>query len=220
MNFEKRLIARLEGLISQSDEVLSTHMPNPPNMIGFATLDTEKYQKWKASSENLIKVICGSESNYLENFRKETKRGGHRGCVNAGKGILSAVKDDVDAGLLVSVRSLAVAEIFSDFIEIAEHLLRQGYKDPAASLTGAVLEDSLRKLAESNSITVKNSDDISVLNNKLADQEAYNRLVQKQIHAWKSVRDSADHGKFADYKTEDVEDLIRGVKRFITEHVA
>ena len=29
---------------------------------------------------------------------------------------------------------------------------------------------------------------------KLADKEIYTRLIQKQIQAWKAIRDSADHG--------------------------
>jgi hypothetical protein len=220
MAFEKRLIERLDQLITKADDVLATHTPNPPNVIGFPTLSNEKFQQRKASSENIVKVICGAESSYLQNFIKETKRGAHRGCVNAGKGILLAVKEDVEAGMITSVKSLAEAEVFTDFVEIADHLLKQGYKDPSASLIGAVLEDSLRKLAENSSISIKSSDDISALNNKLADKEIYSRLIQKQIHAWKGIRDSADHGKFSEYKTEDVKDMISGVSRFITEYQA
>lgn len=215
---EERLIARLDRLIEKADKVLATHTPNPPGYIGFATLDAEITQAWKASSENLIKTICGEESSYFKNFIKETKRGEYQDSVKSGKGILQALKEDVESGLITNIRSLAVAEVFTDFIEIADHLLTQGYKDPAASLTGAVLEDSLRKIAESNDIVVKKSDDISALNNKLADKEIYNRIVQKQIHAWKAVRDNADHGKFAEYTIDDVKDMLRGVIRFITEH--
>lgn len=92
-------IGRLDTLIRDADVVLSTHTPNPPGMIGFATLDEGKFQQWKASSENIIKTICGKDSGYLENFKKETKSGAYQSCVEAGRGILLAVKDDVDAGL-------------------------------------------------------------------------------------------------------------------------
>lgn len=100
---------RLESLINETDAVLKTHTPNPPNMIGFATLDTEKYQQWKTSSENIIQSICGSTSNYLENFKKETKSGGRTVCVKAGRGILVALKEDINAGVYGNLQQNATA---------------------------------------------------------------------------------------------------------------
>lgn len=218
MRMEEILTARLSSLIEKADSVLATHRPNDPGMIGFSTLDPELTQAWKASSENIIATICSKESSYYQNFIKETKRGEYRDSVRSGKGILQALKEDVEAGLITNIKFLAVAEVFVNFIEMAAHLLTQGYKDPAASLIGAVLEDSLRKIAENNEVAVKNSDDISALNNKLADKGAYNRIVQKQIHAWKAIRDHADHGKFDEYSADDVADLIKGVTRFVAEN--
>ena len=93
------------------------------------------------------------------------------------------------------------------------------YKDPAASLIGAVLEDGLRKIADKNGIQVKNGDDIGSLNTKLADKGVYNHLVRKQIQAWKGIRDSADHGKFEDYNKDDAKAMLEGVNRFLTENL-
>jgi uncharacterized protein (TIGR02391 family) len=124
LNNLSQAVNRLDQLIAQADAVIATHTPNPPNMIGFATLSTEKFQQWKASSENIIKTICGPESNYYENFKKETKRGGHKSCVNAGKGILSALKDDIDAGLYplpsppVTMSDISAATVTSDTVSL------------------------------------------------------------------------------------------------------
>ena len=70
-----------------------------------------------------------------------------------------------------------------------------------------------------NNIEVKDGDDISSLNTKLASKGVYNRLAQKQVQAWKAVRDNADHGKFGEYKKEDVVAMLSGVKRFLTENL-
>jgi hypothetical protein len=77
----------------------------------------------------------------------------------------------------------------------------------------------LRQIAQKHIIDIKSDNDIGALNTKLADKEIYNRLVQKQIQAWKAIRDSADHGKFSDYKTEDVKYMLEGVQRFLTENL-
>src|SRR5204862_4943857 len=61
-------------------------------------------------------------------------------------GALRALRRDYEAGFLTRVQSLVRAELFVDFLEMAEHLLQQGYKDPAAVLIGSVLEEHLRAL--------------------------------------------------------------------------
>jgi hypothetical protein len=217
-NAKDKLIERIKQLEEKAQRVKATHKPNPPNVIGFPTLDDDIFNEWKANAENLILKVSDSDSPYYKNFIKEVKDG-HRSNVDSGVGILRALKEDIELGLLLTVKELAIAEVFTDFLDMAKHLLDAGYKDPSASLVGAVLEDGLRKICEKNSIQVKGSDDIGALNTKLADKEVYNRLVQKQIQAWKAIRDSADHGKFGDYKKEDIGSMLEGVQRFLTENL-
>ncbi|NMB56556.1 hypothetical protein GYA19_01290 [Candidatus Beckwithbacteria bacterium] len=54
---------------------------------------------------------------------------------------------------------------------------------------------------------------------QITDKEVYSRLIQKQIQAWKAIRDSADHGKFGDYKADDVKAMLEGVQRFLVENL-
>ena len=44
------------------------------------------------------------------------------------------------------------AELFADFLEMADYLLSEGYKDPAAVLGGSMLEEHLRQLRQSMDI--------------------------------------------------------------------
>src|SRR5450759_204540 len=46
-------------------------------------------------------------------------------------GILRGLRADYAAGYLTTVEELIHADLFSDFLEMAEHLLKQGYKDPS-----------------------------------------------------------------------------------------
>ena len=61
-------------------------------------------------------------------------------------GTLKALRADYDAGRLQSCQELIHADLFSDFLEMAEHFLENEYKDPAAVMAGGVLEEHLRKL--------------------------------------------------------------------------
>lgn len=215
---KEKLIGRIDQLLQKAEKVKATHKPNPPNVIGFPTLDEDAFLEWKTNSENLLILIAGEESSYYKNFVNRVKDG-HKSHVDFGIGVLRALREDLELGYLTKIKDLAMAEVFTDFLDIASHLLDNGYKDPAASLIGAVLENGLRKIAEKNNISVKSSDDIGSLNTKIADREIYNRLIQRQIQAWKAIRDSADHGKFSEYKTDDVKFMLEGVRQFLAENL-
>lgn len=81
------------------------------------------------------------------------------------------MKEDVELGHLARVRALITADVFSDFLEMADHLLDAGYKDPAASLVGAVLENGLRTVATDHHITVKTRDDLGSLTAAFAERQ-------------------------------------------------
>ncbi len=57
---------------------------------------------------------------------------------------LKALRRDCQEGFLTNIQGLVRAEVFADFLEMAEYLLGQGDKDAAAVLVGGVLEEALR----------------------------------------------------------------------------
>ncbi|MDE0269023.1 MAG: hypothetical protein OXI96_08315 [Acidimicrobiaceae bacterium] len=137
--------------------------------------------------------------------------------VKAGLGILQAASKDIEDGYLTTLEKMVVAEVFSDLLDQADHLLKHGYYIPAASLTGAILENGLRALAKQKNIPVKTKDNLTTLNNKLAAKNTYSRLRQKQVAVWIDVRNAADHGEFAKVTKNDVAELVRGVQNFLAE---
>lgn len=125
--------------------------------------------------------------------------------------------EDLVGGYLFNVRTLVAAEVFSDFLEMAQHLLDNGYKDPAASLTGAVLEDGLRRVCTKH--TISTTGDLSSQNTKLGDASVYNRLMQKRVAVWIAVRNHADHGQFSEYTEADVRQMLSGVTELLSAHL-
>ena len=125
--------------------------------------------------------------------------------------------EDIEQDYIETVRQLITAEVFSDLLEQAKYLLNNGYKAPAASLAGAVLENGFRSIASRNEIQVRNGDDLSSLDQKLASKAIYNRLVQKKISVWIDVRNAADHGRFNDFADDDVDGLISGTESLLAD---
>jgi hypothetical protein len=218
MPIEERIVSRLDELIEKGDEVLGTHKPNPPNVIGFPTLASGRFAEWQTQVESFLITLLGQEHVYVQNFRGRVQEG-FRSHVHMGQGILRAVKEDILGGYVSDLKTLVSAEIFTDFLEMAEHLSEYGYKDPAASLCGAVLEDGLRRIASNAGIKLKSREDLSSLNHKCADAGVYNRLIQKKIQVWIDVRNSADHGQFDEYTAQDVEEMLKGVNQFLSDFV-
>jgi hypothetical protein len=137
-------------------------------------------------------------------------------------GVARAIKHDLDNGLLVHFKALVQADVFADFLEMGEYLLQEGYKDAAAVIIGSVLEDSLRKLAEAKGIPLTQTSGkpmtIEPLNVELAKQDAYSKLVQKQITSWAHIRNKAAHGEFGEYNKEQVQMMLLFVQSFASEH--
>jgi hypothetical protein len=102
---------------------------------------------------------------------------------------------------------------------MAEHLLGEGYKDPAASLAGAVLEDGLRRIARNNEITVSAGDNLNSLRDKCVEKKIFNNLVRQQITGWTTLRNFADHGRFDDYTGQQVGSMISDVRSFPAIHL-
>ena len=199
-----------------------------------AVLEADFY-RWKVRAENLVIRICGKDNTYLQALREAEKveapgqpaywspdfvwglRRIH--YKEAAYGVLQGLLSDLEAGLLMNIKELAIAEVFADFLEMAEHLLENDYKDPAALLIGAVLEDGLRRIATKHSIPVKNSDNISALNQKLYQKNIYDKLIFEQIKAWSTIRNYAAHGHFEKYQEEDVRDMLKGVRDFLIKQL-
>jgi len=171
MEVEKAL-ERLKFLIGMGDTVSSSRSLRER---GIDVDDVELFSQWRTSSLSFLKAFPPDYVYYRE-FEARCKDLSLED-VEHGLGVLQAARDDIEGGYLQNVETLISAKVFSDFLEMAEHLLDNGYKDPAASLIGAVLEDSLRRICNNESITVKSDDNISSLNKKLADKRSvYNRL--------------------------------------------
>lgn len=206
-----RIIGRLDGLIDMGEQVLRTQ-----NSDGY--VETGLVQQWRTSSMAFLDAVLGPNSTHYHQFENRCK-GYDIGDAKNGIGILKAAREDIKGGYLQKIEALVSAEVFSDFLEMAEHLFENDYKEPAASLIGAVLEDGLRRICVTNKIDVERRDGINSLNKKLTENKVYNPLQQKQIQVWNDIRNNADHHHFDEYKKEDVKDMLAGVQRFLSEYI-
>jgi len=167
-----------------------------------------------------IEAISSSDSAYVREAKYKTQTGEYKArSISILVGVLQALREDYNLGYLRTLKELIHADVFSDFLEMANHLMSEGYKDPAAVLAGGVLEEHLRQLCNKSGIAITDGKDFKkadLLNSELAKVTAYSKLDQKNIVAWLDLRNKAAHGRYSDYTLEQVELLIGSIRDFIT----
>ena len=170
-----------------------------------------------------LRRLAPPGSSYIESAADALEHPGDARWASTLEGILKALRSDYEAGYLQSVHELLHASVFADFLEMADHLLNEGYKDPAAVLAGGVLEEHLRKLCEKNGIDTESAGSpkkADMLNSQLTKAGAYEKLDQKNVTAWLDLRNKAAHAKYEEYAKEQVALMTQGVRDLLTRHPA
>lgn len=209
---------RVDELINIAGQVLTTS-----RLGDFGSyVSSEQFSEFRSASLSFLRNTFGTEHPFYLEFNKQAKDATPYNT-EQGRGILKAVKQEIEGGWLFTVKGLISAEIFSDFLEMAEYLLQEGYKDPSAVVTGSVLEEHIRQLCLKNSIPIEISKDgklfpkkVDLMNSELASANIYNKLDQKSITSWLELRNKAAHGKYSEYTKEQVELMFQGVTNFIS----
>ena len=140
-----------------------------------------------------------------------------------------------DEGVLISPRLAIAHEIEGDILDIAQKQVEASEQNTdtthkqlqlgiAAFLAGAALEDALRRLCDTNSISY-NPQRTSISNLQTAlyqpskQIEVISGSENKQITAWGDARNKADHGRFSEITHSEVLSMVIGVRGFIDKRL-
>ena len=77
----------------------------------------------------------------------------------------------------------------------------------------------MRKLCDKHGQIVPDKTTIGKLNDTLMKAGVYDKLIHKRITALADIRNNADHGHFDKYKKDDVEDMVKYVRRFTADYL-
>lgn len=212
------LIKRVDQLIEQGEAVLATRVRQPHSG---ESVDFGKWVGFRSAALSFIERAYGPAQSHYKEFNRAAG-GTSPFNIEAGISILESIKDEISGGWLFSLKGLITAEVFADFLEMAEYVLAQDYKDPAAVVAGSVLEEHLRQLCTSHEIDIeveskgklvpKKADQ---MNADLAKAEIYDKLDQKAVTTWLDLRNKAAHGKYEEYNKEQVQQMLWGITEFL-----
>ena len=214
----ERTKTRIDQLLDKGRALLAA--PYTTSNLGHISewVDHARFEEWSLGCRTFLRDVFG-EGMELGDFEKKASGMNDPRHVQKGVAILQAVKENLEFGTLGRLDEMISAGIYSDFLGMAGSLLaeeRAELIDMAAFLIGAVLENGLRKIARDR-VKVKESDNISGLNHKLADAKVYNDLCRRKIDTWSAIRSNADHGRFGQNSRSDVQSMLSGVRDFLQE---
>jgi hypothetical protein len=215
------LVRRADEILSMGSSVISTRYSDGPGGYAVSYVASAPMAGFRAAVLSFLQGVVGRDHPHYQEFEKET-RDSFLGNAERGIAILQAVRDELAGGWVFTVKGLVAAELFADFLSMAEHLLESGYKDPAAVLAGSVLEEHLRQLSTKRGIPVEDDRDGKLvprkadrINVELAKGDVYNKLDQKLITAWLDLRNHAAHGHYTAYTDVQVSQMLSGILEFI-----
>lgn len=216
------VVAQIEALLEAYDHsgVALLSLDNPLSLIH----DPPAAQDVRALRTRLaagVDRLAPSNSTYVRDAR--ALKGDDWFVAQRLAGILNALRDDYSAGFMSTVEELVHADLFADFLDMAQELVSKNYKDAATVIAGSVLEEHLRKLARLNAVLTKagsSQKKADTINADLVKAGAYNKLEQKNVTAWLGLRNDAAHGNYGNYTSSQVNGMLANVRDFITRHPA
>ncbi|MGD0662049.1 MAG: hypothetical protein ABSD38_28665 [Syntrophorhabdales bacterium] len=213
------LIKESERLIDLGNNALKTEFVDAHHTIW---VSTESFGEFRASSLSYLRKVFGESHPYYREFNEKLV-GSLKATTNWGIGIIKAAKNEVESGWLTSLKGIVSAEVFSDFLEMADYLLGEEYKDASAVMIGSVLEQHLRDLWTKHGMPTTNGREAEravhpkaeFVNGELAKKGVYGKLDQKNVTAWLDLRNKAAHGKYDQYNADQVKMMLLGVSEFV-----
>ena len=206
MSIDERIRARFDALEKQGAD-LREHV------------DLFKWATWSTNAFHLIRGVCGPESVHFASMRDLLE--GHivsEQRAQMAAGILAAARVDYEGGYLFDLQAVLSAEILGDFVFLSRRALTEGFKDVAAVLAAAALEDALKRYARANGLEVEDKvmqEVVSALRAKGLVGGAQKALLE----VMPKLRDFAMHANWDKFTEADVNSIIAFVEQFLITHL-
>jgi hypothetical protein len=216
---EKIFIAQLDEVINEYENACKRSRYDDVSVFNLTYV-----QELETRCLSAIQRASGDSSIYMEQVRSimAQKRDSWEYLAQV-IGVAKSLKYNLYKGYLKSFEELIHGDVFTDYLEMAEHLCTTGYKDAAAVIAGSTLEAHLKKLCAKFSVSTTSDSKAKkadTLNSELVKAGAYTKLDQKNVTSWLDLRNNAAHGNYNNYNKDQVALLISSVRDFIVRHAA
>ena len=205
----------LEPIVNKFGRLVAKAEELAKPMDGFGTDEIAAWWELRLSALNLLERIAGTSNCYYRALHDSLGTGEREFALGIMLGIPKAAMVDFREGFMADAKLLVSAEVFADFLVQAGILLENDYKDAAAVLIRAVLEDGLRRVWGSKGVVVEPRWGIDDLAKELTKRSVLTAVQKKEIGAKREVGNNAAHAHFNEYTKEDVRAFHEFVQRLL-----
>jgi hypothetical protein len=206
----KALITKRFAELQQGAEMVGIRS----NQLG-SFVHSETWQQWATSVLNLFQRAFGEDSVHFRNFSKIYNAfHGYASEFERARGVFRAARSDYLGGYTFTLETAISGEIFGDFVALAKQALRDGYKDVAAVLSCAALEDALKRYAARQGLAVGDKVMQEVISALKASQ-LVGGAQKTLLDTMPKIRDYAMHANWSKIQPEDVNSVIGFVEQFL-----
>jgi len=184
--------------------------------LGLPVYRPEDWQQWASSALHLLQNVFGNNTSpHYRNFTMVYDRCvGRKEEIQELKGIFRGAKADYDGGYAFSLPTVISGEIYGDFILLAKKALDEGFKDVAAVLASAALEDALKRFAQMNELDVTGKAMQEVVG-ALKSRGLVGGAQKSLLDAMPRIRDYSMHANWDKITPQDVGSVIGFVEQLL-----
>jgi Domain of unknown function (DUF4145) len=218
-----------ESYITRNQSNPFRESPRNQNVRTYEDIDQSALTQWNIHYQSLLEQIIplNSVQRKLVDLKNSYSIKSH---LSERIAALKAIKEQFEHGFLEDIALQIELEIASDYMGQAEKLLSEGQSGkfdhvPAAVLSGAILEKTLRSLCDKQTPPVPTINGngkphtLNLLIDEMKKAGIFNELKAKQLRALADIRNAAAHGEFDKFTRSDVEQMIKGINDFLTAYM-
>ena len=182
---------------------------------GFVSCPSGQWEGWATSSENLIRAVFGEEAPHYKNFREAYSNcSGWRSDIAKLIALFRSAKEDFEGGYVLNVELRISGKVFGDFVALARQSLSEGYKDVAAVLACAALEDAIKRLASTNALPTDGKTMVELVNS-LKSAGLVSGAQKSLLDAMPRIRNMAMHAEWSKITEPDVSSVLGYVEQLL-----
>ncbi|HBA88087.1 MAG TPA: hypothetical protein DCZ75_08925 [Geobacter sp.] len=184
-----------------------------------ATVDAKLFREWATSALSLLQQVFGEESAYFRSFQSVyskiiniTYKESFDNC----RAIVQSARDDFEGGGLTEIGLFLDHAVLEYLAGRTSDYLQRGDKTTACILASVLLEQALQLICGNRSLPVGS---INEMNEALFKQKAYQIGSYQRVKDWWYMKEDFLKGQGDRYGAADVDDMLRGVQKFVSKEI-
>lgn len=215
LKLESAIVAKFDELAEKGKKVNASQQVT--DVAAF--VDSRKYQEWATGCLNLLQKVFGEKNLYYRNFQgiySKIISIVYKESFDNCRAIFDAAREEYQSGALTEIGLFLDHAVMEYLAAKTSEYLRQGQKETACILAWVLLEQALKLLCLRKGIP---EGTVEQMNQALYEAKAYQVGTQQRVKDWCCMKEDFITCQGEKYRTADVDDMLRGVRRFIAKEL-